>query len=378
MAGLILLCATQFLYAQKTCLTQGLSFSAEKRSGAAVEPVTIPVVVHVLSRTDEQRVSVQQIQDQIQVLSADFRRQNADTLQTPPAFQELAADTEIEFCLAVRGPQGEAVNGINLLTTEEVEIGITDRFYQTREGGQDTWDAGQYLNIWVCEILEDGSIAGFSSLPGEEDDWDGVVIDYRYFGLDSMLYPHHLGRTLTHEVGHWLGLNHTWGDEDNCTVDDGVEDTPRQEQAYSDCPQGDHFSCGSQDMYMNFMDLVNDECMNLFTIGQKMRMHQTIDQYRSTIRSSPGCQLMTSAHISAAQTWIHVHPNPARDYVQVECQVSEICESGLRIALYDLNGQVHCESSSGLVDVRDLPRGLYLLKAQVVGHLILTRKILIL
>lgn len=375
--GLVLLCTTQIMHAQRLCLSQSHPFNPLKRSVDFIEPITIPVVVHILSRNEEQLFSSDEVENQIEMLSADFRRQNVDSLLTPTVFRTVAADTEIEFCLASRGPNGEAVDGIHMMSTEEVEIGITDKFYQSREGGQDAWDASQYLNIWVCEILEDGSIAGFSSLPGKDDDWDGVVIDYRYFGLDSMLHPHHLGRTLTHEVGHWLGLNHTWGDEDNCNVDDGVEDTPIQQQAYSDCPVGDQFSCGSQDMYMNFMDLVNDDCMNLFTLGQKMRMHQTIDLYRSTIRSSQGCELITSTHLVSTEHWIHVYPNPAHDYVQVVCQVSVVCATGLRTGLYDLNGQMHGESSSGIIDVRELPRGLYLMKTQIDGQ-ILTQKILIL
>lgn len=375
--GLILLCASEIMYAQKSCLSQNHTFIWTPRNVGLSEPITIPVVVHVLYKTEDQFISAQQVQDQIQMLTADFRRQNSDTLQTPAVFQGVAADTEIEFCLATRGPDGEEVSGVNLLPTEEAEIGITGKFSETREGGQDTWDAGQYLNIWVCEILEDGSIAGFSSLPGEDDDWDGVVIDYRYFGLDTSLYPHHLGRTLTHEVGHWLGLNHTWGDEDNCNVDDGVEDTPLQQQAYRDCPTGDQFSCNSQDMYMNFMDLVNDDCMNLFTQGQKIRMHETIDQYRSTIRSSPGCALITSIAASNLQEKLRIYPNPTRDYMHVDYINDKTFVPEKVSRLFDLQGRLQMQSSSDRIDVRDLPGGLYLLKIQI-GSEVSTQKILIL
>ncbi len=365
------------MYAQKTCLSQSHQFSSGLRSVDLIEFVSIPVVVHILYRTEEHRISPEQVQDQIQKLSADFRRQNADTLQTPAIFQEIAVDTEIEFCLASKGPNSEEAGGIYQLATEEPEIGITDKFYQTREGGQDPWDAGQYLNIWVCEILEDGSIAGFSSVPGIEKGWDGVVIDYRYFGLDSMRYPHHLGRTLTHEVGHWLGLNHTWGDEDNCNVDDGVEDTPLQQQAYRDCPVGDQFSCGSQDMYMNFMDLVNDDCMNLFTNGQKIRMHETIDQYRITLRSSQGCELITSTQVSTQKAVLTVYPNPAQDYIQIEYQDDELSKPSRVSKLYDLHGRLYRASTSGTIDVQDLPKGLYLLKVKIASG-VLTKKVLIL
>ena len=268
--------------------------------------ITIPVVVHVLYRTPIQNISTQQILSQMEVLNHDFRRLNSDTSETPSVFQSIAADCEIEFCLATKDPNGNPSVGITRTPTSVVNIGDTWQFYQSDSGGHDIWDRGRYMNVWVCE---NGDLAGYTFMPGGPAEYDGIVVDYRFFGtIGTATYPINRGRTLTHEIGHWLGLHHIWGDDlGACSGSDQVNDTPNQADAYEGCPIHPQVSCGSQDMFVNFMDYVFDACMNMFSQGQATRMNNTLFNIRDSLLNSDGCQLMISgleADFSANHTFI--------------------------------------------------------------------------
>jgi hypothetical protein len=140
-------------------------------------------------------------------------------------------------------------------------------------GGDDAWDPDKYLNIWVAPLS--GGVLGYASAPGSDPNRDGVVIRYNAFGSNgAAASPYNKGRTAVHEVGHWLGLFHIWGDE--ACGDDMIDDTPTQETFTNGCPSGTILSsCGNEpngNMYMNYMDLTADACTNLFTRGQKVHM----------------------------------------------------------------------------------------------------------
>lgn len=250
---------------------------------------TIPVVVHILYQNSNQNVPASVVYEQLQILNQDYRRTNPDASNIPATFASLQADSEIEFCLATRDPNGNPTTGITRRQTNIANIGNTNNYYSTSAGGQDSWDPSRYLNIWVCEI--DGSTLGFTYQPGVAPAaYDGVVIDYRFFGVTGALAPYNGGRTTTHEVGHWLGLQHIWGSGNGgCTTDDGITDTPLQNASYGGCPNHPQSSCGSNDMFMNYMDYVNDNCMNTFTEGQKLRMRATLASIRSSLQTSQGC-----------------------------------------------------------------------------------------
>ena len=266
---------------------KALQDAGETLAPRTAEPlVTIPVVVHVLYRLGAQNISDAQIQSQIDVLNEDYRRMNADTTSTPVAFQPVATDVNIEFCLASIDPDGNPTTGIERREVSTSNIGSSSNYYLTGSGGLNAWNASQYLNIWVCEI--NGGILGFAQPPGSPATFDGIVIQHRYFGRTGFVSsPFNRGRTATHEVGHWLGLRHIWGDG-GCSVDDGVLDTPVSDAANYSCPTT-HSSCSSLDMVQNYMDYTDDFCMNIFTAGQAFVMQNTVVLERAGLLSSDGC-----------------------------------------------------------------------------------------
>ena len=245
--------------------------------------ITIPVVVHVVYANSTQNISAAQIQTQMDVLTEDFRRLNSDADNTWPQ----AADSEIEFCLATVDPNGNATNGITQTSSSAGPFTDDDKVKFTAQGGHDVWDAANYLNIWVCDI--DGFL-GYAQFPGGPAATDGVVCDYQYFGTNgTATAPFNLGRTATHEVGHYLNLYHIWGDG-GCGQDDLVADTPLSDAANYGCATG-HTSCGTIDMVQNYMDYSDDACMNLYTTGQKSRMRALFDTggSRVSLLNSTAC-----------------------------------------------------------------------------------------
>ncbi len=253
--------------------------------------ITIPVVVHIVYRTSAENLSDAQVQSQIAVLNEDFRRLNANAANTPSLFQSVAADAEIQFCLATRDPLGNSTNGITRTQTTKTSFSVyTDDVKYSSQGGKDAWPTDQYLNIWVCNL--GSNILGYAQFPnGGPSATDGVVIDYRYFGRGgSAQAPFNGGRTATHEVGHWLNLRHIWGDA-QCG-DDYVNDTPVQQGPNYGCPTFPKPSCSNtSDMFMNYMDYTDDACMNLFTQGQKTRMRAVLapNGFRAGLLTSQGC-----------------------------------------------------------------------------------------
>ncbi len=260
--------------------------------------ITIPVVVHVVYNTTAENISDAQIFSQIDVLNADFRRTNNDASNTPSVWQNIAADCEIDFCLANIAPNGTPTTGITRTSTSQTSFSISnDNVKSSSSGGVDPWPQDDYLNIWVCDLS--GGILGYATPPSN---WtnpnDGVVIGYRYFGTTGVVQaPYNKGRTATHEVGHWLNLDHIWGDS-NCG-NDQCNDTPVQQSSNYGCPNFPSTSnCtgngNNGDMFMNYMDYTNDACMNMFTNDQKLRMIAAINQYRTNLLNHNLCSGSTN------------------------------------------------------------------------------------
>jgi Pregnancy-associated plasma protein-A/Secretion system C-terminal sorting domain len=291
-----------------------VAWLANIRNGAQNRSViTIPVVVHVVYATTAQNISDAQIQSQIAVLNQDYRKLNVDASNTPAFWKPLAADVEFQFCLASRTPSGAATNGITrTLTTvtsfvdnvNTPDIDEEDNVKSNAKGGETGWDPKKYLNIWICRL--DGTILGYAYYPSDivtTPELDGVVIDYRCFGTTGTAGSRpfsgfNKGRTTTHEIGHYFNLSHPWGDEDPngppCQSD-YVSDTPDCSEPTYGCPTAPYrvgTACvtdANGQMFMNYMDYSNDNCLNLFTAGQAARMFATVNVERPTLITSNGC-----------------------------------------------------------------------------------------
>lgn len=237
----------------------------------------IPVVFHVVYHTDIQNVSAEQLLSQLLVLNRDFRRHNLDASEVVEEFKSLAADVGLAFVLADTDPNNNPTEGITRTKTSST-VFSDNSLHKSAEGGADGWDASKYLNIWVAPLAP--GLLGYASVAGEESsDFDGIAVHYEYVGLEGTAKePFQLGRTLTHELGHYLGLAHLWGNG-GCESDDGIEDTPMQDKAVAGCDLNQR-SCDSRDMTQNFMNLADDDCLNFFTAGQAEVMRKTLEEHK--------------------------------------------------------------------------------------------------
>ena len=224
--------------------------------------VVIPVVVNVLYRTAAENISDAQIQSQIDVLNKDYTATNPDFSSTPAEFAGVAANVGITFEL----------KQIIRKSTTKTSWGTADAMKKTSKGGLAPTTPTTTLNMWACTI--GGGILGYAQFPGGASATDGVVIDSNYFGLSSAAsYPYNLGRTASHEVGHWMNLRHIWGDA-SCG-NDLVSDTPVHKTSNFGVPTYPYVSTclpAHNEMTMNYMDYTDDRGMFMFTNGQKARM----------------------------------------------------------------------------------------------------------
>lgn len=240
----------------------------------------IPVVFHIIHDGGPENISKAQVLDQVRILNEDYRRLNPDTVNTPEAFDSVAADSRVEFRLANFDPEGKCTDGIVRVQSKRTsgasnENGVKALSY---------WDRNKYLNIWVVQDIGTesnlGTVIGYAQFPlGGATATDGVVLTASWTG--SIGTSTHRGRTATHEVGHWLGLRHIWGDSE--CGNDGIADTPVHKAAnfgcftfpkINDCAGGDTIR---GEMFMNYMDYSDDYCMNMFSKGQNAVMDFTLE-----------------------------------------------------------------------------------------------------
>ncbi len=322
---------------------------ARNRNSINNDTYYIPVVFHVVYNTENQNIPDSVIYSQIDVLNEDYRRLNENASETRPEFLEFAGDPNIEFFLANIDPNGNSTTGIVHQPTDRTEFMMfedifsneitLDEVKSSATGGSDAWDTDRYLNIWVCNIgsldvfgLELGQVFGYAYPPTNIDqallelsntqtvpDWptdmltndesvQGVVIHYTTVGRNNPvadedgIIDNNQGRTAVHEIGHYLGLRHIWGDalsflgDDGCTVDDGIADTPNaNDQAGYICDlnkntcSGDIFGSSAEDlpdMVENYMDYSPDACLNIFTNGQINVMRNILEIARPSLINS--------------------------------------------------------------------------------------------
>ncbi|WP_440109423.1 zinc metalloprotease [Paenibacillus sp. QZ-Y1] len=266
------------------------------------EVVTIPVVVHVVWKLPEENISIEQINSQIDVLNRDFRKKNSDVSKVPDVWKPLVTDARIEFKLTSTDPNGNPTDGITRTQSNKNSFDVNeDDVKFSANGGSDAWPSGRYLNLWVCRQIKQGvqdGILGYAQFPGGAAKTDGVVIMTSAFGTTGTVNlpnnPYNLGRTATHEIGHWLDLYHIWGDEkpweDECSKSDKIDDTPNQGQFNVGKPEYPHISCNNGpygDMFMNYMDYVDDDTMYMFTKDQVARMDICLSTIRSSFLNQP-------------------------------------------------------------------------------------------
>ncbi len=254
--------------AQLEAFTQQFATDADRGSGG---PYIIPMVFHIIHNNGPENITDEQIEDAVRILNEDFNKLNPDWDNVNPAFLSIVANVGVEFRLAQKDPDGNCTKGI----TRTVSALTNDGTQTMKDLIQ--WPRNMYLNVWVAASA-DGA-AGYTFLPGSvNSNWsaagDGIVILHDYTGSIGTGNPTR-SRALTHEVGHWINLKHTWGgtnspgDAANCSDDDSVSDTPNT-IGWTSC-NINGASCGSTlDNVENYMEY--SYCSKMFTEGQRTRM----------------------------------------------------------------------------------------------------------
>ena len=342
--------------------------------------VTIPVVFHILYKNASQNVSDAQIQSQLAVLNKDYRKLNTDFSSVVPAvFQPYGADMEIVFAIATRTPAGAVTTGITRKSVGSSFI-FEDSYYLA--AGEPAWDTTKYLNIWVGRFT-DNTLLGFAYLPSAAGQaYDGLCIGDQCFGTTgTAAAPFNKGRTATHEIGHYFGLEHPWGDDGSAcgsgANSDGVADTPATDNPHFDCPSfpSNANTCTTSTngaMFMNYMDYVNDACMAFFTTGQKAIVSNTVATVRVSLLSSPA---LSTDNFEVFNS-IAIYPNPAAKYFTITSPKITIDE----VEIYNTVGQLiktqKVTQTNNTINIEELATGSYYLRIYNQGEFLKSDKII--
>lgn len=366
---------------------------------------TIPVVVHVVWKDSIENIPLSQIEDQIAELNRCYRRQNSDTSNMRPIFEDVASDPMIEF---------ELIDVVRVETIAEFEPELSfvgsampDHVKQTVNGGSDAFDANFFMNIWVCNIQpldifgQESPVLGYAYPPVGLTNWpdgsaapskelEGIVVDYRTFGK-GMIYEIPMigdlpmeGRTTVHEVGHYLGLRHISGDgisgllgTPDCDADDGLDDTPNQGlQSQFNCDPTQNTCTDASndrpDMIENYMDYSMETCQNTFTKEQTAIMRAVLEGPRSGLLSGP-----SSTKNLITNTDVRVYPNPFSDMVSIKI-ASE--ENFVSYQLTDFLGKVirtgNLNTDNIELNFSTLTKGIYNLTVRTEKGLIATERLI--
>ena len=364
---------------------------AQRSANGANAVITIPVVVHVIHNGDAygsgENIKDEQVLSQIEVLNQDYRRM----LDTPGWNDNpVGADTEIQFCLAQVDPDGNATNGIdrvNLGQSEWASIGVIDQNVKPNT----YWDPNKYMNIWTVNYGATSQLLGYAQFPNTNavpggtvsngsPNTDGVVIGYRYFG-SKIIFPqgtydnqniYIYGRTATHEIGHFFGLIHIWGDNGSCSVNtldsnkDYCPDTPAANVEHYTCETDDSCPSPGDDMIENYMDYTNDACMNIFTQDQKERMLAVINNAtrRKTLITSTVCQPLAGAEDYNLLNGMSIYPNPAQTVLNITSANGELPDNyTIYNSLWQTVASVKVSSSANLtINTSAYANGIYFIK----------------
>jgi len=403
--------------------------STTYRSG---DTLTIPVVVHVVYNTNLQNPSNQLIHDQIEVLNEDFLRTNADASDTRDMFLDVAGTANIQFELAGKDPNGQPTTGITRTQTnvssfiefdiaayiaalafcgvdifdpqsiednidcinEQIGVLELDRMKSTTTGGVDPWDVDRYLNIWICNMSIDigGAqtpfLLGYAYPPVSAPNWpsdlladdyaavDGVVLHYEAVGPNNPVAGplsgiSDRGRTATHEVGHYLGLRHIWGDGD-CTMDDFMADTPPAGSNSQPADLENIPACAAlhpkdsctdddlPDMIENYMDYSVESCQNMFTNDQVDLMRDMLLGPRSSLLESNVFANTTDPAKDTPQ----LYPTQTSGLINLSYMpVTDWSYQILGVNGVTLNHTTN--SSSQVIDINSLKPGIYFIQVNI-------------
>ena len=309
--------------------------------------VYLPVVFHIVLR-NPYSITDADVQSQLDAMNTDFSGLNPDTTHLPAAFEAVRGHSSIRFVLAKRTPSGQLTNGIDRVTSSTTgnPDNVVDSIKRASFGGADAWNPSAYVNIWVGNIANGGGVLGYTQIPGSGSPQDdGVFCNILGFGIRACnVSAYNKGRTVVHELGHYFGLNHIWGDDETsqntCSGDDfrpltsdgstyilpaslynpsgkgntsqDIGDTPNQSIATTNCASGmvsDSCSVNPPGkMYENFMDYTSDDCYNMFTKKQVERMEYVLTNYRASLLTSNGATLPSSPIMTDAGPLTSVNP----------------------------------------------------------------------
>ena len=372
----------------------------------------IPVIFHVLhsgvavntaNATTGRNLSQAQINSQLAVLNADYRKLNTDfsTYVTQSSFINASADVEINFCMAKVSPTGTilsepGIDRIAVATKSWTALPYAMTYIESTVKPGSSWDPTKYFNVWILEFggADVGTLgyAQFPTIPsgtnpvtdmvgyGGAANKDGVVIDYHFIGnigtaLASASAPYNKGRTLTHETGHWLGLWHIWGDDGTaCTGTDYVTDTPNQGGENYTCPTSNgavvNSGCSGTSNppgvnYQNYMDYSDDKCMVMFTAGQKARMQavMSVCARRLSLNTSTVCSV-TGIEENVSNVEMSIYPNPTNGELFIDITTIDIQD--FTVSVVNTLGQTvkevkQVQSNGGKIkiDLSDKNAGIY-------------------
>ena len=362
-----------------------------KSNNISKQTITIPVVIHVIYRQNHSNLGIGtnipniQIEDQLRILNEDFSKTNSE-FPNPPrnTFVNYAGNANIQFCLATTDPNGNPTDGITRTLSSKNSFNYnteSNDMKRNSTGGKNGWPPGDYMNIWVCDIASQGNttVLGYAYLPGLQswNAWkDGLVVDFQYFGTTGNASSTSDGRTPTHEIGHYLGLNHTFCEAQSggcCDNDNSnVYDTPATDDVYfgnvnastnnntcNDLQYG--FNSDLLDMDENFMAYSRDTWM--FSNDQVNEMISTMNGYRSSLKNSNvtvNCTGIVNSEFVELNKLFSFFPNPAKNSVSIKSS-----ELNYRLILFDMLGNEVKNwknlNNNTKIDISNLNSGVYLI-----------------